>query len=253
MSAPPKTETLPQNPTALTAEHLRSVPTVLLSPARTPSVLVMLKDPSSPGAEQYRLLAHAIERQIAEKPGVTIAVSSAVEGEGKTVTSINLAFALAETKVRRVALLDADLRGGRVAETLGMGEVPGLTEVMRGTLQIPGVVRRVEKNLAVFPSGAKTDHPLGFFRSLTWRELISSMRSHFDCIVIDCPPVCVSDDLPVLDDVIDRLLLVVRSGVSRQETIHEALGRISPEKLLGLILNDAPASARKYRTYKQES
>ncbi len=236
----------------LTADHIRSVPMVLLSKARMPFTLVMMREPASPGAEQYRLLAHAVEKLIVEKPGLTIAVSSAVQGEGKTLTSINLAFALAETKLRRIALLDADFCGSCISETLGMGEIPGLTDVLQGSLDISAVVRRVEKNLAVFPGGVRTDHPLGLIRSLAWHQLIDSLRNHFDCIVVDCPPLCVSDEMSVLDDVIDKLLLVVRVGVSRQEAVRDALGRASQEKLAGLILNDAPLSEHRYRPYKRE-
>ncbi|MFH1017335.1 MAG: CpsD/CapB family tyrosine-protein kinase [Pseudomonadota bacterium] len=252
MTPPLKSENQIQNRLELTADHIRALPTMLLSPVRIPPVLVMLKEHNSPAAEQYRLLAHTVEKLIAEKPGITIGVSSAVEGEGKTVTSLNLALALAETKVRQVALIDADFRGGQVAQTLGLGEVPGLTEALQGSLQISRIVRRVEKNLVILPGGARTSQPLGLLRSAAWHELVGSLRAHFDCIVVDCPPICISEEMPVLDDIIDKLILVVRSGVTRQETLRDALDLVPPGKMAGLVLNAVPLSARRYRPYKRE-
>ena len=85
-------------PTPLDFTQFRAGPTILLPPPRISSSLVMVKEPSSLAAEQYRLLAHAVEREVSRggprKTGCTIAVSSALAAEGKTITALNLAFAL---------------------------------------------------------------------------------------------------------------------------------------------------------------
>ena len=236
----------------MSGEQLRSVPTVLLSRGRIPHVLAMLNRPESAAAEQYRLLAHTLEKLSAEGPGITIGVSSAVQGEGKTVTSLNLAFALAETRARNILLVDADFRGGRVAEILGLGELLGLTNVLQGQKAVVDVLRRIDKNLTVLPGGTPTAHPVGMIRSAAWRSLVTSLRNHFDCILFDCPPVCVSDEISVLGDVIDKFVLVVRSGLSRQESVKDALAKISGGKMVGFVLNDATASGDLHRTYNRD-
>jgi capsular exopolysaccharide synthesis family protein len=252
MTVSPRNEASESSLTELTADQIRAVPTILLSPSRIPTIVVMLQKTNSLAAEQYRLLAHALEKLTQESSGTTMAVSSASAGEGKTVTSINLAFALAETKIRKIALVDADLRGGLVTETLGMGNLPGLTDVLSGRLELHAVIRRVEKNLDVLPSGPETPHPLGLIRSATWHQLVKALRAHYDCIVVDCPPLCGSDEMPVLEDVIDKVVVVVRSGVSREESVREALGKITPGKLAGFVLNDAPIVERRDRYTKRE-
>lgn len=233
-------------------EPIRAVPTLLLAPNQIPLELVMLKESGSPAAEQYRLLAHALEKNQAKQVGLTIAVSSAVDGEGKTLTALNLAFALAESRVQRVLLCDVDFRGGCVTQALGLGNLPGITDVLTGQRPVNEVLRRVEKNLAVLPSGTPMSSPVGLLRSPAWRQLTDSVRGHFHFVVLDCPPLCMAEDMSVIDDVIDNILLVVRAGVSRQEMVRDALARIVPRKLVGFVLNDVVDTGKQYRSYKRE-
>jgi Mrp family chromosome partitioning ATPase len=80
---------------------------------------------------------------------------------------------------------------------------------------------------------------------------MAGLRAHFDFIVMDCPPICIADEMSVLEDVMDKLIMVVRSGFSREETVRDALSRISTRKLCGFVLNDAPLPERRYRPYRE--
>jgi capsular exopolysaccharide synthesis family protein len=252
MSSPPQTHESHEAPVLTEISELRSAPTVLLSALRSSPTVVMLREKHSAAAEQYRLLAHAIERLARDGSGTTVALTSTVEGEGKTVTAINLAFALAETGTRKVALCDVDFRGGRVADTMGLGDLDGIIDVLSGKTPATDVVRRIDKNLALISAGTPTQHPLGHLRSPAWKALVASLRRHFDFILFDCPPVCMSDDLAVIEDVIDRAVLVVRSGATTTEAVQDALRRLPAEKVLGFVLNDAPLETKVYRPYKRE-
>jgi len=251
MTTPSKMDWQVDEYAMLGVEQTRSAPTQILTPGRLSETLAMLKDPASLAAEQYRLLAHTMEKQRLAEGGTIIAVSSAVAGEGKTVTSTNLAFALAESKGTRVALCDLDLRGGRVSDVLGLDDLPGISDVLQEKRPASEILRRVDKNLAFLPSGKAVSHPLGLLRSSGWKTLVTSLRGNFNFVIFDCPPVCMSDDMLVIDDVVDKVLLVVRSGFSKAEEIRDAVARITGPKLAGFVLNDAPMEVTPYRTYKK--
>jgi protein-tyrosine kinase len=252
MTFPPKDRTNLEAIPSL-EEPLRQVPTLLLSAAQVPSELVMVNEPGSEAAEQYRLLAHALEKDHEGQAGRTIAVSSAVAGEGKTLTALNLAYALAETKSRQILLCDVDFRGGAVTRTLGLGDPAGITNLFQDATPLKELLRRLDKNLMVLPAGTPVQHPLGLLRSPIWSQLIESLRAHFQFIIMDCPPICGNEQMSVIDDVVDKYLLVVRAGYSRQETVRESLAGVVRGKVAGFVLNDVTDKGRSYGSYKRES
>lgn len=217
---------------------------------RDPSPSVILENaPASLASEQFRLLAHMIEQREVLKTGGTLAISSSLQGEGKSMISMNLAFALAESKHRRICLCDVDLRAGTLASGLGFGRPNGLVNVLRGERQVSDVLLPINTNLALLPSGPATTATLGLLRSQTFRRLVASLRTHFDYVIFDCPPLCLSDDVEVIDDVVDRILFVVRASSTNSDAVQDALAKVSAEKVLGLVLNDLPILELKYRPY----
>ena len=118
--------------------------------------VVSLTAPGSVAAEQYRSLYYRLERLREQRPMRLVAFTSALAGEGKTVTAVNLALTSARANPdRRILLIDADLRGGQVAEMLAFRARPGLSELLQGDAELREVVRRFKANrLAVIPSGA---------------------------------------------------------------------------------------------------
>src|SRR5262249_22780663 len=115
--------------------------------------VVTLTAPASAAAEQFRTLYFRLERLRHLRPMRVVAVTSSVRGEGKTVTAVNLALAAARASMdRRVLLVDADLRRGRVAELLGIRTAPGLKALLAGEAEARDVVRRFQgERLAVIP------------------------------------------------------------------------------------------------------
>ena len=248
-STPPPTIPSKAELRTLRPDFLESKPAVLLTPPRISKNLVVYREPSSPAAEQYRILAHAIEKREASEGIKTLAITSALEAEGKTITALNLAFALAENRSHRVLLCDLDLRRGGIATALGLGDVAGLHDVWLARRAAEDVFLRLERNLAFLPSGQPVPHPVGLFRSTLWKDLARSFRDHFDYILFDCAPLCVTGDMAILEDVIDRTLLVVRAGATPSEAVLDALEKIAPQKMLGFVVNGADPSTSHYARY----
>ena len=110
--------------------------------------VVTLTSPASTAAEQYRTLYYRLERLRTLRPMKVIAITSAVAGEGKTVTAVNLALTAARANVdRRILLIDADLRRSHVADTLGLRARPGLFELLCGDADTKEAVRRIYERI----------------------------------------------------------------------------------------------------------
>jgi protein-tyrosine kinase len=237
---------------AVDVEPIRSAPAIFVPNQGVSPYVVVAHDPTSLAAEQFRLLAHSIERRREARNGWTIAISSSLPDEGKTVTSLNLAFALAENRRNKVCLCDVDFRDGRVAQGIGADSSEGIIEVLRHKRNALDVLKMVKRNLAVFPSGHPTSHPLVILRSTAWRKFVKTLRSEFDYVLFDCPPLCMSEDMLVIDDMVGNILFVVRAGATTSEAVHDALAKLNLSKVLGFVLNDVPIVEKNYGFYKQE-
>jgi capsular exopolysaccharide synthesis family protein len=209
--------------------------------------------PQAFATEQYRTLAHTVE-QLAKVGKSVIAITSPISGDGKTVTSLNLARALAQAPGTRVLLIDADLRRGSVAEQFGLGRNagPGLSGAIADpTCVLETVIRqRPGSNLWVLPAGACPATPYEALRSLRFGELVHEARTHFTHVIIDTPPVVPVADWRALTEWVDGFVLVVNAHKTPRALLDEALSGMEPSSVIGLIFNgcDLPFSGR-YRGY----
>lgn len=225
------------------------VPTVLFTPPRLAENVVMFHHLDSYASDQYRVLAHTVEKARNKKEFQTLAITSALENEGKTLTSLNLAYALTETRPEKVVLCDLDLRKGSLAEVLGFENLPGLTDVLNQKKPISDTLLKISKNLAILPSGKPTAHPVSLFRSVAWKPLLENLVKYFDYVLFDMPPLCLTEDMALLDDVVEKIAVVVRAGSTTREAVEDGLSRIDQEKMLGFILNDADPLESSYGRY----
>jgi protein-tyrosine kinase len=191
-------------------------------------------------AEQYRMLRTNILLHPA-RPKV-IAVSSASPGDGKTVTSINLAGTLALKTDTRVLLVDADLRQCRIAASLGIPASPGLTEVLRGKCSLDEAIVSVEEipSLHVLPCGDVGGNPAELLDSLEWGRVIATLRDRFSYVIVDTTPVAAVADFQLVQQASDAVLLVLRPDHTKRSLFLKALETVPREKLLGTLLNAVP-------------
>ena len=210
--------------------------------------VVSLTAPSSVAAEQYRTLYYRLERMRELKPMKVVAITSAVAGEGKTVTAVNLALASARANPdRRILLIDADLRRSQVAEMLGIRGKPGLCELLTGDAELREVVRRFKSTrLAVIPGGGVAEDSTQLLASSRMKELVKWLREGFDEIYIDLPPTLPFADAEILSSQMDGVVLVVRAGMTSSSHVHEALEHLTGASVVGCVLNGADLHATPY-------
>ncbi len=202
--------------------------------------IVTATDPNSPIAEQYRILRTNFQ-SLRLKPGVkVIVVTSAIHGEGKSVTSINLAMSLARQEKLRVALVDADMRKGSVPRWLGLAvDGQGLSTTLERDGELDGsLVRFQSPPLTVLPAGPAPSQPAELLESLALKRVLATLRAQFDYVVIDAPPVLPVADAGILAAQADGVILVVRAGKTQRRPVlqaHEHVKKMKA-KLLGCVL-----------------
>jgi polysaccharide biosynthesis transport protein len=203
---------------------------------------ISVRDPNSQAAEAYRALCSVILLSSVENPPKLIVVTSAMPGEGKSTVSCNLATALAQ-RAKRVLLVDADLRCSSIHPQLGAR--PGLSTMFasKPSAGSPGYRPLVDlPNLEVLPAGFRPRGTAGSTEILAsaWMQgLMALWSTEYDHIIIDTPPVVPFADALALSARADGVILVTRSGVSRNKAILRARDVLvrSGANILGFVLN----------------
>jgi len=205
--------------------------------------LSSLLKPGSFEAEQYRVLRHALEVLRRERGVRVVAVTSPVAGDGKTVTSVNLAGSLASAPGARVLLVDADLRRPSVARCLGIedrnGNVPGLVDaIVEPGYELDIMVRRRSPfNMAVLPAGPRPNMSYEILQSPRLGELLDEARGSYDFVILDTPPLLLVPDARLIARWVDGFLMVMSAHHTPRKLLEEALNVVDPGKLLGLVFN----------------
>jgi protein-tyrosine kinase len=216
--------------------------------------VVSLTAPASAAAEQYRALFYRLDRLRQMRPMKVIAVTSAVPGEGKTLTAVNLALTAARANPdRRILLVDADLRRSQVARYLGIRAKPGLSELLAGECEPRDVVRRFQATqLAVIAAGGMPEEPTQVLASMRMKQLLQSVRDGFEEIYIDLPPTLPFADAAILSHQADGVVLVIRANQTPMRVVHQAVEQLGGAPLVGCVLNGAEQGSLPYlKAYEQ--
>jgi capsular exopolysaccharide synthesis family protein len=208
---------------------------------------IALLRPDSFAAEQFRTLRARIDSVAEQHPLRTIAIASALPGEGKTLAAVNLAVVSAMSVGRRVLLVDCDLRRPRVHATLGLVPEAGLAEVLKDSATLSEAVIKVEGlNLEVLGVRLQPPNPSELLASSRMRSLVEEAARTYDRVILDVPPTLALPDAKTVCDLSDGVVLVVRAGSTASEDVAETLDVIDRRRVLGLVLNGVEQSARRY-------
>ena len=203
------------------------------------SRLVSLLRPQSFEAEQYRRLRQRIEDRAPKQGAFVLAVTSAVAGDGKTLTAINLAASLAQAPGARVLLIDADLRQPTVAQKLDIADSQSswTTLLEKPNAGLQELAQRISPSLAVLGGGPGLGDPYEVLRSAEFSAMLSRARSWCDYVVIDTPPLVPVPDATLFDRSVDGYVVVVAAGFTPRRLLAEALNLLDPASVIGLVFN----------------
>ncbi|WP_300156310.1 XrtA-associated tyrosine autokinase [Solidesulfovibrio sp.] len=222
--------------------------------------LVVLKNPASLEAEEFRKLKESLVKAITS-PGTfnnIVLITSAHHGEGKSLITANLAISLAQEYDHTVMVVDADLRLPSCHRYLDVKPEKGLADCLAEGLDVgSALVKTGIPKLVLLPAGKKTvKNPLELLSSNSMRRLMTEMKQRYPdrILLVDTPPVLLFAETRALSDLADSVVLVVREGECSLEEVRECMTLLN-NKVLGLVYNAtsyAPTAAS-YADYDYSS
>lgn len=208
---------------------------------------------SSTIKEAYKITRTNIMFSLSNLEGCkTIVVASALPGEGKTTSCLNLATAFAQTGAK-VLVIDADLRKPRVHKYVDKENDLGLANLLGGFCKLDELKNiKTELGFDCITSGTLPPNPAELLSSKMMEELLSYLSEHYDYIFIDSPPITIVTDALILSKYVTGVILVVRQKYTTHDLIKKALSSLefAEAKVLGLVLNDAERLYNGYRYSK---
>lgn len=209
--------------------------------------------PHSMMAEQYRVAATRLLLKTAEKQNVVTLVASSIMGEGKTTTAVNLAYVLAHDLKKATLLIDCDFKRPMVHEYMDIPVEPGLSEAIQGEDILENCIHPYDDiSLSVLPCGDPRSRPASISGIQYVKRILSELRTRYDHVILDGPPVLTLADVNILGSVADRVILVVRAGLTSQEMVRTAVKQLSVDgDLIGVVLTQAEMEFAPYLMYER--
>ncbi len=186
------------------------------------SPLITAGQTRSSRAEAFRQLRTNLQFMDIENPARVVVVTSSTGGEGKSTTAINLAVSFAESG-RRVLLIEGDLRRPRVSDYLGIEKSVGLTNVLAGQIEIGDALQPWTAGMSVLSCGSIPPNPSELLGGSVMDKLLKRLKTVFDIIIIDTPPLLPVTDAAVASKLADGVVVVVRAGKTTKAQFHTSL------------------------------
>lgn len=208
--------------------------------------------------EAYKLLRTKLQFSFAdEKSCYVIGVSSAMAGEGKSVTASNIAYSFAELK-KKVLLIDCDMRKPSIYKKLKLRKLPGLSNFLIRQEKIDNViqsykVKNTDNSFDVITSGNTPPNPVELLNSSRMKEALETFKESYDYIILDLPPVGEVSDAMVASQLSDGMIVVARRDYGNRKAFTNALNQFEfvNSKILGIVLSCATDFNKNYgKNYK---
>jgi len=214
--------------------------------------VVAYHHPHSHLTESFRRLKAMIRSLEGDRKLRTITFTSSGKGEGKSTVALNLAIAMCQDFDTRVAIVDADLRRPRIHRLLGITPRRGLSDILSGE-SVPEdvMITNSVPRLTIIPGGRSSRTPGELLASPRMRQFVEELKSRFDFVIFDTPPVLTVSDAIVLGPMTDGVVVVIQAGKARKSLVARAVELLHNSRVLGFVLNrgDLVLSHYGYRYY----
>jgi capsular exopolysaccharide synthesis family protein len=198
---------------------------------------------ATPWAEAFRVLRTSMQYIEVDHDQKVVVVTSSLPEEGKSTTAVNLALTLTQAG-HRVALVECDLRRPLIAERLSLDNAIGTTTVLIGKVSVEDAIQTYgNTDLDVLACGPIPPNPSELLQSNAMEKMLTDLRSRYDTIILDAPPLLPVTDAALLATRADGAVVVVRHGKTTRDQLAHALERLEAvdSKALGLVMNMTPA------------
>ena len=195
---------------------------------------------SGPEVEAYQILRAQLLKRTSAAAGATVMITSALPGEGKTLTAVNLAFSIAKEFTNTVLLVDCDLKQQKIQHVLGIRSEKGLGDYFMENVAFPELMQwpGVEK-LTLVTGGKTLQGGSEIFSSRGMNELVQDMKTRYPgrYVLFDAPPVLGGADALALSELVDHIVVTVRADRTPRKDIAKALELLPKDKILGFVYN----------------
>lgn len=204
-------------------------------------------------AEAYKFLRTNLIFSVPNEDGCkVIGVTSALKGEGKSTTSVNIAYTIAQTG-GKVLLIECDLRMPTLAKHVRVNATPGLSNFLVGQCSSNDVIQQssLKSNLWVITAGDIPPNPAELLGCKNMAITIQTLKDCFDFIILDFPPVTAVSDALIGAKLTHGMALVVRQGYCDRKSIDETVKqlRFADAKILGFVMTGADTQSKNYKRY----
>jgi succinoglycan biosynthesis transport protein ExoP len=199
---------------------------------------IVRNEPQSAFAESYKSLRTAILLSSAVNPPKNILITSISSGEGKTVTSVNLAMTIAQAE-HKVLLVDGDLRKPRIHKIFGTDNSKGLSTYLAGASDTDIIRPTSISNLNVIPSGPIPPNPSELLSSGKMSDLLQRLNERYDIVIWDSAPLLTVTDSLILSKVLDGTIIITRAGETTYEGVSRAIKSLRDIEahFIGIVIN----------------
>ena len=188
----------------------------------------------------YRLLRSRLQNRLNRNNWFSLAVASPSQSDGKTLTTLNVAISIAREKQRPVFLLDLDMRNPSVCRFLGIHDIRPLPDYFRGDAKAEEVLAQTSvPNLIVAGALTATGSPSELLAGPQFGDLLAQIRNNWPnaLVLVDMPPVSLTDEALLIGPRVDAILLVVSEGMTERKLVVQALATLSEFTLAGVVVN----------------
>ncbi|MFH1413466.1 MAG: CpsD/CapB family tyrosine-protein kinase [Candidatus Omnitrophota bacterium] len=204
--------------------------------------IVAFYEPRSPITEQYRALRTNLLSIKSNKLIKAITITSSTHSEGKTITAINLAISMArDLNKKKILLIDADLRRAKISRYLGFKNEIGLSNLISNGSKIDDALINIGiDNLTILPAGSIPENPAEILGSVRIKNLIALLRSKYDFIIFDTPPIIPVTDAGLLGAQTDGVVMVIKACRTQKGVVEHGEGMLkqAQAKILGYVLTN---------------
>lgn len=210
-------------------------------------LMMLIDDPKA--VDCYNLLCTQLLQKTRDKGHNSIMVTSALKGEGKTITAINLAVSIAREVKQTVLLVDTDLRNPAIHHYLGCDGQKGLRdylladEPLAELLINPGLAKMV-----VLAAGKRLSGSTEILGSPKMEKLVEEMKRRYPerYVIFDCPPLLTAPDALIFSSYVDGVIFVVEAGKTPRDQISKAIELLDEKNIIGLVINGVREASRAY-------
>lgn len=201
--------------------------------------------------EKFKGLRAMVEQKADLHQMKLLGITSSIAGEGKTITCAQLGRSLASTGRKKVLLVDVDVRKADLTHGMGARRTPGLTEYLLGGVPLQQIITATNiPNLSLIASGVEVNSPADLLAGEKFKSFLQEIRTSYDMILLDTPPVLPVADTPTIRELTDGFIFVYRTGFTPYTMLRQAMEELGEKNVLGAVLNGVEvASDSYYRKY----